>query len=336
VARKKKHEEHVNHERWLVSYADFITLLFATFTALFSISNADNQKLAALAKSINQAFSGKPSIVPTITLDPNAKGGGNLVVQIADMSETKRVKEQGEGGADRGNTGEYDPVAQKMAKTDPTAAAAAAQTEGPESGKGQDDQSKPGSGGNPAPPILINAADAQKPAATPAPSAALGTPEGKANDALARQVQQLMNDAGVNDKVAIRQEPRGTVISLSESAFFAPGGVDVLPQSLHTLDTVLNALRGKDFEIRIEGHTDDSPVPAGKPYRTNEELSAMRASRIMEFMIDQYQYPGDKISVAGFGSYRPLTSNSTEAGRKMNRRVDIVVLNKGEIAKDPH
>jgi chemotaxis protein MotB len=38
MVRRQKHEEHVNHERWLVSYADFITLLFATFTALFAIS----------------------------------------------------------------------------------------------------------------------------------------------------------------------------------------------------------------------------------------------------------------------------------------------------------
>ena len=51
MARKKKPEEHVNHERWLVSYADFITLLFATFTALYAISNADKEKFADMAHS---------------------------------------------------------------------------------------------------------------------------------------------------------------------------------------------------------------------------------------------------------------------------------------------
>ena len=56
MARKKKHEEHVNHERWLVSFADFMTLLFALFTALFALSNADKTKLAEMMKSINNAF----------------------------------------------------------------------------------------------------------------------------------------------------------------------------------------------------------------------------------------------------------------------------------------
>jgi chemotaxis protein MotB len=43
MARKKKHGEHVNHERWLVSYADFITLLFAFFVVMFAVSPVDSQ-----------------------------------------------------------------------------------------------------------------------------------------------------------------------------------------------------------------------------------------------------------------------------------------------------
>ncbi len=57
MAPKKKHEEHVNHERWLVSYADFITLLFAFFVVLFSAANADKQKVGQIAKAIQEAFS---------------------------------------------------------------------------------------------------------------------------------------------------------------------------------------------------------------------------------------------------------------------------------------
>jgi len=56
VSRKKKHE-HVNHERWLVSYADFITLLFAFFVVLFSAGQADKKKQAQVAHSMQQAFS---------------------------------------------------------------------------------------------------------------------------------------------------------------------------------------------------------------------------------------------------------------------------------------
>lgn len=56
MARKHKHPEHVNHERWLVSYADFITLLFATFTALYALSKADANKAKVVADGLREAF----------------------------------------------------------------------------------------------------------------------------------------------------------------------------------------------------------------------------------------------------------------------------------------
>jgi chemotaxis protein MotB len=58
MARRKKHEEHENHERWLVSYADFITLLFAFFTVLYATSQADEQKQEKFEKSVRAQFAG--------------------------------------------------------------------------------------------------------------------------------------------------------------------------------------------------------------------------------------------------------------------------------------
>ena len=56
MAKKQKHEEHENHERWLVSYADFITLLFAFFVELYSISRVDNKRMAQVQQSIKFAL----------------------------------------------------------------------------------------------------------------------------------------------------------------------------------------------------------------------------------------------------------------------------------------
>lgn len=56
MARKKKHEEHENHERWLVSYADFITLLFAFFTSMYAISSVNEGKFRVLSESLAIAF----------------------------------------------------------------------------------------------------------------------------------------------------------------------------------------------------------------------------------------------------------------------------------------
>jgi chemotaxis protein MotB len=55
MARKKKHAEHVNHERWLVSYADFITLLFAFFVVMFAVSQVDSKKVGRFTESFSKA-----------------------------------------------------------------------------------------------------------------------------------------------------------------------------------------------------------------------------------------------------------------------------------------
>src|SRR5579859_6252497 len=55
MARKKKHPEHVNHERWLVSYADFITLLFAFFVVMFAVSQVDSKRLGRFTEAFSKA-----------------------------------------------------------------------------------------------------------------------------------------------------------------------------------------------------------------------------------------------------------------------------------------
>lgn len=61
MARKKPHEEHENHERWLVSYADFITLLFAFFVVMYSLSSVNEGKYRVLSDSLISAFKESPS-----------------------------------------------------------------------------------------------------------------------------------------------------------------------------------------------------------------------------------------------------------------------------------
>ena len=58
MARKKKPPEHVNHERWLVSYADFVTLLFAFFTSMYAISTVDADKMGRMVLSMRASFDG--------------------------------------------------------------------------------------------------------------------------------------------------------------------------------------------------------------------------------------------------------------------------------------
>lgn len=75
MARKKEPEKHVNHERWLVSYADFITLLFAVFVTLYAMSQSDKKKAEEVMQSIQQSFgmiqAGAPS--PKMNVLPSSQ-----------------------------------------------------------------------------------------------------------------------------------------------------------------------------------------------------------------------------------------------------------------------
>jgi chemotaxis protein MotB len=77
--RRKKHPEHANHERWLVSYADFITLLFAFFVVMFASSQSDKGKAEQVSESVTKAFEGKKmsAMIAAVlggTIDDSGKG----------------------------------------------------------------------------------------------------------------------------------------------------------------------------------------------------------------------------------------------------------------------
>jgi chemotaxis protein MotB len=73
MARKPKHEEHENHERWLVSYADFITLLFALFVVMYSLSAVNEGKFRILSEALEAAFRGQPRSMEPVQLGQPAK-----------------------------------------------------------------------------------------------------------------------------------------------------------------------------------------------------------------------------------------------------------------------
>jgi chemotaxis protein MotB len=83
VARKKKHEGHANHERWLVSYADFITLLFAFFVVMFASSQTDKAKAQHISDAVTEALE-KGGVTATVheilggTVDEKGKGNAQM------------------------------------------------------------------------------------------------------------------------------------------------------------------------------------------------------------------------------------------------------------------
>lgn len=90
MARKKRPEEHENHERWLVSYADFITLLFAFFVVMYAISSVNEGKYRVLSDSLESAFQQPPSADKPIQMNQNQSvldGAGRPIGRAADPKQ---------------------------------------------------------------------------------------------------------------------------------------------------------------------------------------------------------------------------------------------------------
>ena len=115
-------------------------------------------------------------------------------------------------------------------------------------------------------------------------------------------------------------------------AFFEQGSADLnideTRETLIRLSQFFNEDKVKDFRYRIEGHTDNTPVPITSPFQSNWELSATRAANVLHYLSD-FGVDEGKFSIAGYADTRPQFTNETEEGRAYNRRVDIIILDEG-------
>ncbi len=109
MARKKRQEEHENHERWLISYADFITLLFAFFVVMYAVSSVNEGKYRVLSDSLSAAFSDPARSMSPIQVGQISRGQGSSEVgegegsgilslpQIPNLSENQTVEDHKQG-----------------------------------------------------------------------------------------------------------------------------------------------------------------------------------------------------------------------------------------------
>jgi chemotaxis protein MotB len=128
----------------------------------------------------------------------------------------------------------------------------------------------------------------------------------------------------MNSMIFIIDE-RGLVISFLDTLLFDLGRADLRPNALSVIDRFATSVQGTMKIIRVEGHTDDLPI-ATLQYPSNWELSAARAITVTRYLITKHPIDPRRLSATGYGEYRPKASNDSEANRRKNRRVDIVVL----------
>lgn len=247
MAKKQKHPEHVNLERYLISYADFITLLFATFVVLYALSQVDIKDFKALQDSIQQAFDA-PSIM---------QGSDGMMQNSDSLFDTSQADSM---------------IA----------------------------------------PLMMEYVSQ------------------KYEEESLQEIQKDIEEKtklGELDGVEAVKTDRGLLIRFTDDYLFAEGSAVLSPGAKQKMDKVGVIISRKFFlhNMRIEGHTDNQPFKS-KIYPSNWELSGARASTVIRYFIDRFNFMPCLFTAVGFADTRPLISNTTAANQAKNRRVEIFIL----------
>jgi len=122
-------------------------------------------------------------------------------------------------------------------------------------------------------------------------------------------------------------------ISLADNMLYKSGSYEINDRAAETLSKIAKIIMDyKDYDVLIEGNTDDVPVnptsPLMKNIRNNWDLSALRASSVVQYLQNNYGVDPKRLTAGGRGEYNPITSNSTELGKQRNRRTQIIITPK--------
>jgi chemotaxis protein MotB len=153
-------------------------------------------------------------------------------------------------------------------------------------------------------------------------------------DTTLAKLQAVISKDKLEDKVKVRSDERGIVVSVVTDKFlFDKGQASIRPQFDYVLDDISTPLRAVPNQIRVEGYTDDLPICTAQ-FPSNWELSTMRATVVLRYFLNHKELPEDRMSVAGYADTRPVVPNDSEEDRAHNRRVEIVVLKSSEVAEE--
>jgi chemotaxis protein MotB len=280
--------EHENEERWLLTYADMLTLLFALFMVLFSISSVNISKYQVLQQSLKSAFSG--SILP----------GGHAILQSGSES-----------------TSAHTPATAEVPSIVPLVPTPTSRSS---SSTGSANSTVTASASTSAKPMT----SAQLQAALNSMSASIS--EQDTFVALKAKMDAYAKAHGFGDKVQTIIERRGLVVRvLTDNLLFASGSATLKPGADQLLDEVAQLLNlDPSHPITVEGHTDNQPIATAQ-FPSNWELSTTRATNVVRFLISR-SVSAYRLGAVGYADLHPIASNATAAGRAENRRVEIVLM----------
>ena len=130
-----------------------------------------------------------------------------------------------------------------------------------------------------------------------------------------------------DQQVSLQIRDKGLVITVVGDLLFDSGKADIRPEANNVLDQVGRVLREdvSDYNVGIEGHTDNIPIQYSG-WKSNWELSSARALSVLHYLQEEESVSPQRLSAIGYGEFHPVSDNDTKEGRQLNRRVEIVVL----------
>ena len=117
----------------------------------------------------------------------------------------------------------------------------------------------------------------------------------------------------------------GLMIRIKDSALFASGSAQLLPDSKRFAGEIAKMLATLPQRVVVSGHTDNVPINT-REFPSNWELSSTRAINFMKFLLAEGNLKAERFSAIGYGEYRPIAPNDGSESRQKNRRVEILIM----------
>lgn len=140
-------------------------------------------------------------------------------------------------------------------------------------------------------------------------------------------LESFIEEYNYSNNIRLIENERGITISIMDNILFQSGQAKLSEASRPILGKMAQLLKTLPNDIRIEGHTDNVPISTPE-FPSNWHLSIARATNTAYFLMNDLGLKQERVSVVGNSEFQPLAENDSDGSRALNRRVDIVILNK--------
>ena len=147
------------------------------------------------------------------------------------------------------------------------------------------------------------------------------------NIALTNKLTRSLSNEELKD-VDVKVLKGVVYISLADNMLFKSGSYEISSRAMETLSKIAKIIKDyDDYDVLVEGNTDNVPISRTN-IRNNWDLSALRASSVVQCLQNDFGINPSRLSAAGRGEFNPISDNYTEVGKQRNRRTEIIITPK--------